>query len=284
MSRVATWAVLIILSLSFRIGDARAYCRTTTCPLPPDFAPRPDACAPADFDSYCGSLHPAVKPLPLWWRNACISYDLQKDASRQVPYDVASKLAAAAFAQWTEITCSEGSDHGRASIDVKDLGPVSCGEVRYNKDHGNQHVIVFRDDAWPHQDANNTLALTTVTYSVDSGEIYDADMEVNGTVKLAAGDPVPADAYDLQSILTHEAGHFFGLAHSGYEQATMFAAYRLGTTSKRTLSADDTSGFCAVYLPAGKRSVDASQGGTVTEDKCDATPRHGFSTECAPAQ
>jgi hypothetical protein len=233
-------------------------------------------------------MHPAIKPLPLWWRNACVSYDLQKNASRQVPYDVADKVVAAAFAKWTGVACPGAgggeSGGGRVSIDVRDLGPVSCGNVEYNSDRGNQHVIVFRDDRWPYDDPNNTLALTTMTFDMDTGEIYDADMEINGTVKLAASDSVPPGGYDFQSVVTHEAGHFLGMAHSGDERATMFAAYEPGTTNKRTLTADDEAGICSIYRPGGLRMEDPSLGGPVKEDMCDATPRHGFSKECSPDQ
>ncbi len=283
MLREATCAALLTLSVGLAAADARAYCRTSTCPLPPDFSPHGDACTPADFESYCASLQPAIKPLPIWWRNACVGYDLQSGASRQVSYDVASKLAAAAFAKWTAITCGGGSDGGRVSIDVRDMGPVSCDEVQYNEDAPNQHVIMFRDDHWPYDDPNNTLALTTMTFDLDTGEIYDADMEINSTLQLAVSDPVPADGYDLQSVLTHEAGHFLGMAHSGDDHAAMWAAYEPGSTAKRTLTADDTTGLCSIYEPDGERTVGASVGRPVEQDKCDPTPRHGFSKDCAGA-
>jgi hypothetical protein len=122
-----------------------------------------------------------------------------------------------------------------------------------------------------------------VTYDPDTGEIYDADMEINATVPLSLGDPIPADGYDLLSIVTHESGHFLGMAHSGDDQATMFAHYVQGTTTLRTLSSDDVSGLCSIYLPNGNRAVAPSvvSSGPVMEDPCDPTPRHGFSTQCA---
>jgi hypothetical protein len=178
------------------------------------------------------------------------------------------------------------SGMSRVSIDVRDLGPVACDQVRYNSDGPNQHAIIFRDDTWPHNDANNTLALTTVTFNPDTGEIFDADMEINtATIKVTLHDPVPADGYDFASIVTHETGHFLGMAHSGDGHATMFAHYQQGSTVMRNLTSDDVDGICAIYPPGGTRSVSTqvAPSGSVPEDSCDPTPRHGFTTECSQA-
>jgi hypothetical protein len=286
-------------------GNADAFCRTMACPLPAGFSPSQASCVPqagdpvlggaADFPSYCASLAPPAKPIPVWWRNACVGYDIQQDASSQVPHDTASTMIAQAFAKWTSLECPDTTASGadaavagssRVSIDVRDLGPVECGLVQYNSDHGNQHVIVFHDDVWPHNDSSNTLGLTTVTYDPDTGEIYDADMEINATAPLSIGDPVMTGAFDFDSIITHECGHFLGMAHTGDDRATMYASYTQGSTYKRILTSDDVSGLCSIYLPGGTRAVDPSAtpdgSGAVPEDACDPTPRHGFSTQCAP--
>jgi hypothetical protein len=145
-------------------------------------------------------------------------------------------------------------------------------------------VIVFRDKAWPYNDPNNTLGLTTVTFNADTGEIYDADMEINDTGgNLSVGDPVPVKGFDLLSVVTHEAGHFFGLAHATSSTSTMYASYKPGTTSLRSLTADDVDGICTIYPSTAERSVDkaVSPTGTEASDACDATPRHGFGTTCA---
>ncbi len=202
-----------------------------------------------------------------------------------MPYDTAVELFAEAFAKWTSTTCVPGKD-GRVSINVTNLGPVACDKVQYNSDQGNQHVIIFYDGStWPYDDAANTLGLTTITFDPDTGEIYDADMAINsGTdTPLTLDGPVPQDGYDFQSIITHETGHFLGMAHSGDLDATMFAHYTQGTTWMRTLSPDDTAGICSIYLPGGDRAVDRSVAatGTLMEAACDPTPRHGFQTVCA---
>jgi hypothetical protein len=276
-------AALLAISLLLAPRAASAFCRTMACPLPPGFTPSPGACVPGDFASWCASLQPAAKPLPVWWRNACVGYDLQQGASKQVPYATADAMFAAAFAKWTSVTCTgaPAGDSARVSIDTRDLGPVQCDQVQYNDDQGNQHVILFHDDVWPHDDANNTLGLTTITFDPDTGEIYDADMEINATVPLTVSDPVPKDGYDLQSIITHESGHFLGMAHSGDNYATMYAIYVHGTTTMRTLHDDDREGICSIYPPGGTRNTDPSvSGGSVVEDPCDPTPRHGFSAQC----
>jgi hypothetical protein len=292
-NRVAGAVIAAAWGLSAR--DAAAFCRTTTCPLPPSWSPQND-CQPTsfidptghlwpDFTSYCGSLDPPAKVLPVWWRNACVGYDIQRNASKWVSYAQAENVVKVAFAKWTQAACpADAAGRTRASIQVNDLGAVDCARVGYNKDGApNQHVIIFRDDVWPYpNDSTNTLGLTTVTFDANSGEIYDADTEINGTVPLSVSDPVDSNGYDLASIVTHEMGHFLGLAHSADSSATMYARYLPGSTSMRTLTDDDIAGLCSIYPPNATRVVDPSvaAGGSIAEDGCNATPRHGFSQEC----
>jgi MYXO-CTERM domain-containing protein len=118
------------------------------------------------------------------------------------------------------------------------------------------------------------VALTTLTYRKDTGELLDADMEVNATLKLIAQDPIPRDGFDLLTVFTHEAGHFLGLAHSDTPKATMFASYDPGTVDQRTQKQDDVDGICAAYPPDGKRPTAA---GAVAAEACD--PRKTPSVE-----
>ncbi len=97
-------------------------------------------------------------------------------------------------------------------------------------------------------------------------------MEINVAQYQLTMEDATAD-YDLQSVFTHEAGHFLGLAHSPDSSATMFAVYTPGSTAFRSLAADDVAGVCAVY-PAQ----------TIDPAKCNVLPRHGFSPACAEKQ
>jgi hypothetical protein len=221
--------------------------------------------------------------LPLWWQTACVGYDIQQNASIQISYDDAATDIALAFTRWTSTTCAGSHGEGRVSIDVRDLGPVACDEVQYNQYGPNQHAIIFRDNEWPYDDSSNTLALTTVTYDPETGEIYDADMEIDTYhYAMSVAPVVPPGGYDFLAIVTHETGHFLGMAHSGDLSATMYAHYAAGSEAMRLLHEDDVNGICAIYPPDGTRTVapSVSPSQSVPEGTCDPTPIGGFTTQC----
>ena len=231
--------------------DASAYCRTTTIHEPIPYNPVQSGCWEQ------GS------PLA-WGGGQTVYYSISEAASSQISLADATRVAQIAFNQWNTAQCASGKP---PNVQVHDGGPVSaqaaatdCGLVDCDPTvHDPLHVIVFDDAAWPHNDPNNTLALTTVTYGVDSGEIFDADVEINSAQHtLSAQYPPPAGAFALQAILTHEAGHFFGLAHATSSEPVMYAQYQVTSVA---LTQDDVDGVCSTY-PAQ----------TKTGCACDAAP------------
>ena len=260
-------AALVMVAGVAWSADADAFCRTHTGKLPADFP------AGQCFD----------QGFPLFWKNSCVGYSLSTKVSAQISREDATSIAARAFARWTGTSCStDGTTGSRASIDARDLGPVDCATNTYVSSKPNQHVIFFADDTWPYGDQSNTLGKTFVTFNADTGEIYDADMAINThEYRVTTQDPVPKDGYDLDSIITHEAGHFLGLAHSDNHQAVMYPTYNAGATNMRNLTNDDITGVCSIYHPDGKRVVFDNSGNQLTMgDSCDPTPRGGFQSAC----
>jgi MYXO-CTERM domain-containing protein len=242
-------------------SSASAFCRTSTQGLRDGCTITANECCTAGK--------------PLFWKNVCVSYSIHEQASTQMGFDVASEAFRRGFATWSDAKCAATGE--TPSITAYELAATPVTAVEYNKDGPNVHVIVFRDASWPHSDADNTLSLTTLTFNPDDGEIFDADMEVNSAQQtFATADPVPGNGFDFASVVVHEAGHFLGLAHSPEPEATMFAHYKPGSTTMRTLTDDDTSGICAAYPPNATRNTGA---GLISADACDPTPRHGLQTE-----
>lgn len=261
-------------------SNAEAFCRTRTVDASSCGRTDSNGCTP------CGA--------PTWWKSACVGYDLQKDASRHIPYAQAVATVARAFQNWTSVRCTQSNGvEARVSIDMRDLGPVRCDQAQYDESGGpNQNVVVFHDDAWPHKTqheiaarlASPDIALTTVTYDKGTGEIWDADIELNTAEHTIVVNATPAPGtFDLESILTHEVGHFFGIAHSPYPDAVMYFQDEGGSSKHRNLSPDDIAAICAIYPPTGERAVDKNVASTgyVAEGACDPTPRHGFTSDCS---
>jgi len=73
---------------------------------------------------------------------------------------------------------------------------------------------------------------------------------------------------DLQSIVTHEVGHFIGIGHSNVEGATMFPSSPRTQVSKRTLAPDDIAAVCEIYQPGD------------LDGTCNANPFGGLDLNC----
>lgn len=241
-----------------------SYCRAKACKATYADIWQPEPPCPRD---QFGCM---IAGKPLYWPQTCISFSVQKDAAASdgIDYDTAVQVIGGAFQTWLDAECPEG---GTPSIAIVDAGAVECTEVEYNKQHGNANIFMFRETDWPHPGGGGTLALTTVSYDTETGEIFDADVEINSTrVDFTVGDEFVG--HDLASTLTHEVGHFLGLSHDSNPEATMWWVSDAGETKQRTLHEEDMAGICEIYPP--DRGVDTEHCG----------PRHGFSTQCVPGE
>jgi len=231
-------SAIAALAVASSTHPARAFCRTTTSHVPAGYDPTQNGCW--------------TQGTPLAWHASELVYGVGAAASQQVSLADATRVADLAFNAWNAVSCPDGAptvyarDEG-ATSSVPDGGSCSLSSECNPTAHD---VIVFDDEVWPYNDPANTLALTTVTYGLEDGAIFEAYIEINTTPphEITTQEPPPPDgsAYDLQAILTHEAGHFFGLAHATDTNSIMYAYYVRG---KIQLTSDDAAGFCAIYPP-----------------------------------
>lgn len=244
---------LLALGSLLIVSSASAYCRTYTCDSTKTECDR-------DLD-WC-----IVSGKPLAWPSSCVSYTVQEQGSPRhgISAQELEAIVSTAFDRWLGADCGAGRT---PQFSVESIGQVSCSRTEYNQDHGNANIFMFVDEDWPKNQSDHALALTTLWFNPNTGLIYDVDVEINGTApRITIGDVT--DGVDLQSILTHEVGHFLGLSHSRTPDAVMRPYYDPGRDDLRELHADDIAGICAIY----------TEERTVQSNSC--TPRHGFASTC----
>lgn len=241
-------ATVVLAASVLGAGEAAAFCRSTTCT---GECPR---------DEY-GCKTTGKK---LFWPTRCVGYSLQTDGTVNIPMVQVRKVIAASFIAWNEVECSDGEI---ATMSFGELDEVGCNRTEYNEDSGNANVVVFQDNNWDYKGVDNNLAKTTVTFDPETGEILDADIEINHAYNEFTVSEQNV-VYDLQSVVTHEVGHFIGLDHSDLFEATMTPGYDQGTTELRTLDVDDIDAACEAYPPDRSAS-------------CNLEPRNGLAYDCS---
>jgi hypothetical protein len=228
-------AGVLLIGCFLAPGAARAFCRTTTTSPPAGYDPVKSGCW--------------TEGKPIAWTAGRVPYGMSSAASKYVTLSEASRVADLAFAAWNSAPCASGPPVAQGyDVGPLDVQPDSGDCTASSTCNASTHdVIVFRDQVWPYDDPSNILALTTVVYGVQNGEIFEAYTEVNTAEHPVTTETPPTNgAFELQPILTHEAGHFLGLAHATNTHSIMYAYYQAGVVN---LTPDDVAAICAVYDP-----------------------------------
>lgn len=180
------------------------------------------------------------------WRETAVL--LSVDKTLQHAPDALQALNAALLA-WT----SAATELPKISISLADSADDNPDSERGHADHRISYV--------PGGDAraDGALAVTVLTIDEDDNSIVDADIVINGTYRfkeLNADRPWGAEPeYDLQSVLTHEMGHWFGLPEDPCDSdATMYMYTLPNETKKRDLTQEDVDAVQVAYWQADNPS------------------------------
>lgn len=220
--------------------------------------------------------------LPLAWFDRCSSVALLPRTKNSIPAETIRTTIQSSFDTWSRVTC-EGEPVGVVG-ELVDADAVET-EPRHASVGSNQNVIMFVDSqaVWrARMNPSAAIGLTSVFHSKKTGRILGADMEINDwnvTLGVCRG-TCPPSVTDLENVLTHEVGHYYGLGHVADDEATMYFQAPAGDVQKRDLAPDDEAGLCDTY-PTGTFPAECT--GSVfkdmyTDDGCGCSvPGHGRS-------
>jgi hypothetical protein len=257
--KIGTFVVgAIACALVHASSSAHAYCRATTEPMS---AACPAACP--------------TSGLPLVWGTPEIEYAFNGDAFVGANGPELRAAIGRSFEHWAGVTC-DGQAIGFSFSQLSQDTDLTVGP---DNAEPNLNVISALDASlWDKLGFDSrTFAKTQLWYDTGTGEIVGADLAFNrtlGTFGVCPDEGCPPEVIDLENVATHELGHLLGLAHSAEPSSTMWCDAVVGDLEKRTLSADDEAGLCALY---GSRAVFMDPG------KADDEPSsaNGKSSGCA---
>jgi matrixin/IPT/TIG domain-containing protein len=151
-----------------------------------------------------------------------------------------------AFDTWQNIATSTIAFSYQGTTDIVNAG------------NDGTNIISFRDNDYPF--SSGTIAVTVSTYSAQS--FLDADIVFNPALSFSTSGK--DDAFDIQSIATHEIGHFLGLDHTAIVSATMNPSGAKGSVHPRFLKSDDIIAASSLYPTASFTSTTGGFSGRIT--------------------
>lgn len=232
----------------------------------------------------CSQVPPAGPSL--FWPSRLQSYAVHERGSDDVDDGSEFEAVERSFDTWQQVACSDFAFLGERT---------SARLIGYDwrTPEDNENLVIWRNgdaddpvDQWHHE--YGSIAMTTTTFNSRTGELLDADIELNGVrFPFSACDPGSPGClvdYDVQNTVTHEIGHVLGLDHPdpaqpGASETTMFASAPRGEVKKRDLHPEDIEGMCFIYpigAPVGRCPDEQPQEGpypVITQVGCTASER-----------
>jgi hypothetical protein len=223
-----------LLTLTTATRSAEAWCRSTTI--------RPRTAGDCSMNG-----------AGLLWCTPCNGFSVHSSGAPDI--DIADIRAAVvvAAATWGQQDCDGAGTQPTFAFQL--IGDTTA-PTGYVSGGANANTVSF-NTLW-HPDANHqsqVIAITLTTFNNQTGELLDADIEMNQRSDLnpdgfhfVTAAPTPDDA-DLSTIIRHEMGHALGLGHSPEMASIMY--FSAGRGEVRMITADDVEGLCDIYGPAG---------------------------------
>ena len=175
--------------------------------------------------------------------------------NNDLPAATALAVVQASAQAWTDInTCYFAAD-------VHQWGaPETAPDLEFD----GQNSVFFDMAGVNFAPGGQVIAFVRSIVDLADGHTLDADLVFNdrdfyssttSPVTPPPAGPPAQSSIDLQSVLTHEYGHYFGLDHTSVGNSTMIPFIISNSTVQRSLELDDRAGLSAVYPESAARGL-----------------------------
>ncbi len=189
---------------------------------------------------------------PLHWANPNVSFIINDVADPKISDESDVTAVRLAFQQWDEVPSSS----------ISFFEDISAGQ-RARTDWGSDdsHLVLWdtNNQSGFFGPGSGLVAITPVDFNTLTGQIIDADVLFNAkdhnfSTSFEAG------RFDIQSIATHEVGHFMGFDHSGVVASTGGA--RSSSATAASASRYESSGESSSELSVSESPASANGSGS----------------------
>ncbi len=173
------------------------------------------------------------------WTTMPLSFWVNERGSPQISNASEFEAVFSAFRTWEAVSTADVSFRYRGTTSVRTAGRDGV------------NLVSFTDDTTL-AGSSSTIALTISYFRADANnkpQYDEADIVFNPTLLYSTSGE--SGKFDIQSVLTHEIGHFVGLDHAAMVSSVMVPFGSTGQVHQRTLSYDDVAAVSEIYPKSG---------------------------------
>jgi Matrixin len=266
------------------VRPAYAFCQSTVCSGDDGNTCR---ASPDALKGKCPTKRWAQMPIPIRFHDRYSSKLFVPETKRALR---------AAMDRWSDVICKGGRTSLRFQVlpETRIDKPLVTPATDRQPGKGTEPFgVYFRETGWDNQDPDKVkqIAITHLFTGAADPAVRDADIVINSSdfvfaldedpAQAAAGAPLGEKRVDLEATMTHEMGHYIGLAHMDRESLSMMAEEQCSADRclpnkqvvARRLREDDELAVCTLYPPGRVyNNEDASSGCQVASTSASCAP------------
>lgn len=225
-------------------------------------------------------LENTTETTPIRWFDSMVPYRISGTSIEGLSHDDFVDIVNQAAQIWTNTLRSpESVEQGKACLPEltnDGLSENTTGSYANATDGENTVYFILDPETWTGERGydSKSLAMTRITNNPTTGQIVEADIEINAAAFNFSNPPesVESETRRLGYTIEHEFGHLVGMGHSEVEASLMFATTTDDIVAfPLVLDNDDVEGACYLYQDVEVNIITPAS--PATEGGCNGAPR-----------